>query len=43
MFAARQIEKKVMADLIFILENTSFCPLGKMAALPFKSLVSKLL
>lgn len=43
MFAARQIDKKVMADLIFILENTSFCPLGKMAALPFKSLVSKLL
>jgi NADH:ubiquinone oxidoreductase subunit F (NADH-binding) len=43
MFKTRNIDKKTMDELIFTLENTSFCPLGKMAALPFKTLVSKLL
>ena len=43
MFKSRKIDQKTMAELIFVLENTSFCPLGKMAALPFKTLVSKLL
>ena len=43
MFKTRNLDKKTMTELIFILENTSFCPLGKMAALPFKTLVSKLL
>lgn len=43
MFQARKIDQSTMDGLILVLENTSFCPLGKMAALPFKSLVSKLL
>lgn len=43
MFQAKHIDRATLDELIFILENTSFCPLGKMAALPVKSLVSKLL
>ncbi|MFA5126389.1 MAG: NADH-ubiquinone oxidoreductase-F iron-sulfur binding region domain-containing protein [Patescibacteria group bacterium] len=42
MFRKRKIDKGVLDDMIFVLENTSFCPLGKMAALPCKSLIKKL-
>lgn len=39
----KEINKELINDLIFVLEETSFCGLGKGAALPFNSLVEKLL
>jgi len=35
------INKELIADLIFVLEETSFCGLGKGAGLAFKSLIEK--
>jgi len=42
MLKTKKIDNKLMADLIFVLEETSFCGLGKAAAVPFKSLIQKL-
>jgi len=39
----RQFDKKVLDDLFFVLENTSYCALGKSIPLPFKSAIKKLL
>lgn len=43
MIRNRNIDKKILDDLLFVLENTSFCPLGKMVVAPMKSAVKKLL
>lgn len=42
MIENKTIDKKIMADIFYVLENTSFCGLGRGAALPFKSLIKKL-
>jgi NADH:ubiquinone oxidoreductase subunit F (NADH-binding) len=34
-------EKEKIMDILFVLEETSFCPLGKGVAFPFKSLLKK--
>lgn len=39
----KKIDKKILDDLFFVLEKTSFCPLGRGVVLPFNSLISKLL
>jgi len=38
----RQFDKKVLDDLFFVLENTSYCALGKSIPLPFRSLIKKI-
>ncbi len=38
-----KIDKKLLSDFLFVLEQTSFCPLGKSVAGPFKGLTTKLL
>ncbi|MGB2762649.1 MAG: NADH-ubiquinone oxidoreductase-F iron-sulfur binding region domain-containing protein [Minisyncoccales bacterium] len=42
MLKTGKINQGLMDDLIFILEETSFCSLGKGAAIPFKGLIKKL-
>jgi NADH:ubiquinone oxidoreductase subunit F (NADH-binding) len=42
MVRTRKIDCKILSDLFFVMEQTSFCPLGKGATLPFKSLCDKL-
>jgi len=39
----KHIDKAVFDDLLFVLENTSFCALGKMIVTPMKSLSEKIL
>jgi len=39
----KRMNDKILEDLFFVLENTSFCPLGKGMVTPFRSLVDKLL
>ena len=43
MIKNKQIDKVVLDDLLFVLENTSFCALGKMVVPPFKGLSEKIL
>ncbi len=43
MIKKRKIDKTTLDDLFLVLEDTSFCPLGRGAAIPFKSLISKIL
>jgi NADH:ubiquinone oxidoreductase subunit F (NADH-binding) len=38
-----KIDKKLLEDLFLVLEETSFCALGKSVVVPFRSLVNKLL
>ena len=38
-----QADRKTFEDIFFVLEKTSFCPLGRGAAIPFQSLINKLL
>ena len=38
----KKLEKKALEDLFFVLENTSFCALGKSVVWPFRSLITKL-
>ncbi len=38
-----EIDKEKMDDFLFVLSQTSFCALGKGAAVPFRSLIDKLL
>jgi NADH:ubiquinone oxidoreductase subunit F (NADH-binding) len=38
-----KFDNKIFNDLVFILEKTSFCPLGKNISLPFKSLIKKII
>jgi len=35
------LEDEALEDLLFVLEKTSFCALGKVSAIPFKSLIKK--
>lgn len=37
----KEIDWKKINDILFVLEETSFCPLGKGMAIPFKSLIKK--
>ncbi len=37
------INKNIFEDLIFVLEKTSFCSLGRNMSLPFKSLIKKVI
>jgi len=37
-----KIDKKLLADLTFVLKETSFCGLGKIVMTPFNSLINKL-
>ncbi|MCX6764729.1 MAG: hypothetical protein NTU58_03480 [Candidatus Nealsonbacteria bacterium] len=39
----KNLNQVIWQDLFFVLENTSFCPLGKSMALPFSSLIKKLI
>jgi NADH:ubiquinone oxidoreductase subunit F (NADH-binding) len=43
MIKAKKIDRKFLDDLYFVLENTSFCALGKSVATPFRSLINKVL
>jgi NADH:ubiquinone oxidoreductase subunit F (NADH-binding) len=36
-------DQKTLADIFFVLKKTSFCPLGRGMAIPFQSLINKLL
>lgn len=38
----KEKNKKILEDLFFILEQTSFCALGKGVVVPFRSLINKL-
>ncbi len=43
MIKDRQFDEKVLDDLLFVLEHTSFCALGKMVVVPIRSTFNKLL
>jgi len=43
MIRNRKFDKKILDDLFFVLENTSYCALGKSISLPFRSAIKKLL
>jgi NADH:ubiquinone oxidoreductase subunit F (NADH-binding) len=43
MVKAKKLDPKFLDELYFVLENTSFCALGKSIATPFRSLISKVL
>lgn len=38
----REMNGEILNDLFFVLENSSFCPLGRSMATPFRSLIDKL-
>lgn len=39
----KEINNEVLNDLFFVLENSSFCPLGRGMAAPFRSLIKKII
>jgi NADH-quinone oxidoreductase subunit F len=41
MLEAGKLDMKIVDDLFFVLKETSFCALGKSAAVPFESLIKK--
>ncbi len=43
MFKKGELDKEKLDDFLFVLEQTSFCALGKGVAVPFRSLIDKLL
>jgi len=43
MIKAREFNKDILEELFYVLENTSFCALGKSIPLPFRSAIKKLL
>jgi NADH:ubiquinone oxidoreductase subunit F (NADH-binding) len=43
MVKAKNLDREFLDDLFFVLENTSFCSLGKSVATPFRSLINKVL
>ena len=43
MVDSKKIDKNILDDILFVLEETSFCALGSGSVLPIKSLVKKLL
>jgi len=42
MIKKEKIDKKILEDLFFVLEQTSFCALGKSIVTPFRSSINKL-
>ncbi len=42
MIEEKKIDEKILKDLFFVLKETSFCPLGKTAVIPFESLIKKM-
>lgn len=42
MLKSNSIDKKKISEIMFAMELSSFCPLGKMSATPFKTLMNKL-
>jgi len=42
MIEEKKIDEKILKDLFFVLKETSFCPLGKTAVVPFESLIKKM-
>lgn len=42
MLEKKKLDKKVLEELFFVLENTSFCYLGKSVVVPFRSAIKKL-
>lgn len=43
MIKTKKLDREFLDDLFFVLENTSFCTLGKSVAVPFRSLINKVL
>jgi len=43
MIEKKKVDRKLLEDMTFVLKETSFCGLGKISAVPFNSLVDKLL
>lgn len=43
MVKTKNIDQKLLKDLYLVLEETSFCPLGKSVPVPFKGLVEKII
>ncbi|KPJ55142.1 hypothetical protein AMJ47_01335 [Parcubacteria bacterium DG_72] len=43
MINKNNLDKKTLDDIYFVLEKTSFCPLGKNAYKPFKTLIKKVI
>jgi len=43
MINKNKLDKKILDDICFVLEKTSFCPLGRNAFKPFKTLIEKLM
>jgi NADH:ubiquinone oxidoreductase subunit F (NADH-binding) len=43
MIDKKKMEKETLDDLFLVLEETSFCPLGRGSTTPFKSLINKVL
>ncbi len=39
----KKLDKKALDDIYFVLEKTSFCPLGRNAYRPFKTLIKKVI
>ena len=42
MIEKKKIDEKILKDLFFVLKETSFCPLGETATVPFESLIKKM-
>lgn len=43
MIEKKKVDRKLLKDMTFILKETSFCGLGKISAIPFNSLIDRLL
>lgn len=43
MLKKKEIDRELLDNLFFVLEETSFCSLGRMIVVPFSSLINKLL
>ncbi len=43
MLESEKVDRKIIDDLCFVLEKTSFCPLGRSTVIAFRSLTNKLL
>ncbi|MCK4967613.1 MAG: hypothetical protein KAS12_01045 [Candidatus Aenigmarchaeota archaeon] len=42
LLCGNRINRRLLDDLLFVLEQTSFCPLGKSVTVPFRSLLDKI-
>ena len=43
MLEKNKIDKQLLDDIFFVLEETSFCALGRAVVVPFSSLIKKIL